>query len=126
MQADLYEQIGRLKAVELDWLKQKSFLNRLSPKRAPIELNHKEIELLFEGAKQNGFNTLTRDFFTTVDGEHGRIETRDFISSLPNDARRFAEAARGHWAVEKNLHWCLDQGHFTRPMSPQATSPPLR
>ena len=35
-------------------------------------------------------------------------ETRYFISSLPNDAKGFAEAARGHWGVENSLHWCLD------------------
>ncbi|NLI80657.1 MAG: ISAs1 family transposase [Deltaproteobacteria bacterium] len=32
----------------------------------------------------------------------------DIVSSLPSDAKRFAEAARGHWAVENSLHWCLD------------------
>ncbi len=110
---------------------------------------HKEVELLFEDAKKDGFTDLTHDSFTTVDGEHGRIETRRyttvtdvdwfedkdkwakltsfgmieserevdghitsetryFISSLPSDAKRFAEAARGHWAVENSLHWCLD------------------
>jgi predicted transposase YbfD/YdcC len=110
---------------------------------------HKEVELLFEDAKKDGFKNLTCDSLTAVDGDHGRIETcryttvadvdwfeekekwtklttfgmveserendahittetRYFISSLPNDAKRFAEAARGHWAVENNLHWCLD------------------
>lgn len=110
---------------------------------------HKEVEFLFEDAKNDGFKYLTYDSLTTVDGDHGRIETRHyttvadvdwfeekekwtklttfgmieserevdghitmetryFISSLPNDAKRFAEAARGHWAVENNLHWCLD------------------
>jgi len=110
---------------------------------------HKEVRLLFEDAKKDGFKDLTHDSFTTVDGEHGRIETRRyttvadldwfedkdkwakltsfgmieserevdghitletryFISSLPSDAKRFAEAARGHWAVENSLHWCLD------------------
>lgn len=110
---------------------------------------HKEVELLFQDAKQNDFKDLSRDCLTTVDGEHGRIETRHyttvayvdwfeeknkwaklssfgmvesereidgvikkeiryFISSLPSDAKRFAAAARGHWAVENSLHWCLD------------------
>ena len=110
---------------------------------------HKEVELLFQDAKKNNFKDLPHDSFTTVDGEHGRIETRCyttvddvswfgeknkwaklssfgmiesqreidgeikgetryFISSLPSDAKRFAAAARGHWAVENNLHWTLD------------------
>jgi len=110
---------------------------------------HKEVELLFQDAKKNDFKDLPHDSFTTVDGEHGRIETRRyttvadvdwfeeknkwaklnsfgmiesereidghitfetryFISSLPSDAKRFAAAARGHWAVENSLHWSLD------------------
>lgn len=110
---------------------------------------HKEVELLFQDAKNNDFKDLPRDSFTTVDGDHGRIETRRyttvaevdwfeekdkwakltsfgmvesereiaghitvetryFIASLPSDAKRFAAAARGHWAVENSLHWSLD------------------
>lgn len=110
---------------------------------------HKEAELLFQDAKNNDFKDLPHDSFTTVDGEHGRIETRRyttvadvdwfeektkwakltslgmvesqreidgnvtvetryFISSLPSDAKRFAAAVRGHWAVENSLHWSLD------------------
>lgn len=110
---------------------------------------HKDVRLLFEDAKKDDFKDLSHDSFTTVDGEHGRIETRRyttvadvdwfeekgkwakltsfgmieserevgghmtvetryFVSSLSSDAKRFAEAARGHWAVENSLHWCLD------------------
>jgi predicted transposase YbfD/YdcC len=35
-----------------------------------------------------------------IDG-HVSVETRYYISSLPSDTKRFAVAARGHWAVEK-------------------------
>jgi predicted transposase YbfD/YdcC len=35
-------------------------------------------------------------------------ETRYFVSTLPNDAKRFGEAARGHWGVKNGLHWRLD------------------
>ena len=110
---------------------------------------HKEVELLYEDAKKNGYKDLAHESLTTVDGGHGRIETRCytvtadvdwfeekskwkklttfgmvestreigdqstqetryFISSLPCDAKRFAEAARQHWGVENSLHWCLD------------------
>ena len=85
----------------------------------------------------------------TVDGEHGRIETRTYwqadapdflpgfadwpdlrsvglveavrevngvattsvryyLSSLPVDIARFAEAVRGHWSIENSCHWLLD------------------
>lgn len=85
----------------------------------------------------------------SVDGEHGRVETRRYwsvtapdwltgfadwrdlqslilveatreikdqrttepryyLSSLPPDAERAAEAVRGHWGIENSLHWILD------------------
>jgi predicted transposase YbfD/YdcC len=110
---------------------------------------HKEVALLFEDAKKNNYWDLAHETCTTVDGGHGRVETRSytitanvdwfeekskwkelttfamvestreigdqttqetryFISSLPCDAKRFAEAARGHWGIENGLHWCLD------------------
>jgi predicted transposase YbfD/YdcC len=37
-------------------------------------------------------------------------ERRYYLLSLPLDARRFAEAVRGHWGIENQLHWILDVG----------------
>jgi predicted transposase YbfD/YdcC len=42
-----------------------------------------------------------------VDGEI-KIERRYYLSSLPRGVKRFAEAVRGHWGVENQLHWVLD------------------
>jgi predicted transposase YbfD/YdcC len=36
------------------------------------------------------------------------IEQRFFLTSLPCDAVRFAQAVREHWGVEHALHWVLD------------------
>ena len=36
------------------------------------------------------------------------FEQRFYISSLPADAGRLANAVRAHWAVENSLHWCMD------------------
>jgi predicted transposase YbfD/YdcC len=110
---------------------------------------HKEVELFFQDAKNDGYKDVVRETHSTVDGGHGRVETRTYtvtadvdwfeekskwknlttfgmvestreigdqtthetryyISSLPCDAKRFAEAARDHWGVENSLHWCLD------------------
>ena len=33
------------------------------------------------------------------------IETRYFISSLPNNAEILADSIRQHWGVENSLHW---------------------
>ncbi|WP_338120759.1 ISAs1 family transposase [Azotobacter chroococcum] len=35
-------------------------------------------------------------------------EYRCYISSLPADAQRLAQAIRAHWSVENPLHWCMD------------------
>lgn len=41
-------------------------------------------------------------------GDEKSCERRFFLSSLHKDAKRFAEAVRGHWGVENPLHWSLD------------------
>ena len=37
-----------------------------------------------------------------------KSERRYYLSSLPRNVKRFAEAVRGHWGVENQLHWVLD------------------
>lgn len=43
----------------------------------------------------------------TVNGKTS-IEQRLYISSLTPDAERAARAIRQYWAVENQLHWCMD------------------
>ena len=43
----------------------------------------------------------------TVDG-HTSTERAYYISSLPANAERIAQAIRSHWEVENRLPWCLD------------------
>jgi predicted transposase YbfD/YdcC len=40
----------------------------------------------------------------------GKVQTERayYLSSLPAEAERFANAVRGHWGVENSLHWVLD------------------
>jgi len=38
------------------------------------------------------------------------VQRRYYISSLPADARRIAEAVRSHWGIENRMHWVLDVG----------------
>ena len=35
---------------------------------------------------------------------------RFFISSMKGTAKELLKRIRGHWAIENNLHWCLDVG----------------
>jgi predicted transposase YbfD/YdcC len=45
-----------------------------------------------------------------VIGQEKTTEKRYFISSLGANAEQSLKAVRGHWAVENELHWCLDIG----------------
>lgn len=42
-----------------------------------------------------------------VDGKT-TVETRYYISSLPNDAELLGQSVRSHWGIENSLHWILD------------------
>ena len=108
-----------------------------------------EVEIFFDAIVNERSFGYEISRYETVDGEHGRIETRKYwqvnvpdyvkekaawpglaslgmceatrelngqasgekryyLSSLGVDAKRFAEAARGHWSIENSLHWILD------------------
>ena len=110
---------------------------------------HEEVQLLFEDVKAKRLDDITSACHTTIDADHGRLETRHywitsdieclgvkgswakmasvglveshrevggavsieqryFLTSLPCDAVRFAQAVRQHWGVENALHWVLD------------------
>ena len=42
-----------------------------------------------------------------VDGRTS-VESRFYISSLPNRAEHLLTAVRGHWGIENSVHWVLD------------------
>jgi len=45
-----------------------------------------------------------------VIGGKKTVERRYFISSLGANAAELLRCVRGHWAIENQLHWCLDIG----------------
>jgi predicted transposase YbfD/YdcC len=50
-------------------------------------------------------------------------ECRYYLLSLPLNAERFADAVRGHWSIENQLHWILDVGfHEDRSRATQGHS----
>lgn len=112
-------------------------------------LLREDVELFTAEQKAAGFKDTTISRATTVDGDHGRIETRIttvihdigwlqkrhnwpglkavivveseremtdkieretrfYITSLTQTARRLAPIVRSHWAIENGLHWVLD------------------
>ena len=67
------------------------------------DLDWLEDKALWKGLQSIGMVESIR----TVKGKSS-IERRFFLSSLPLDAKKFAQSVRGHWGVENALHWCLD------------------
>jgi len=108
-----------------------------------------EVALFLNDARATGFADIAHAYHETVDGDHGRIETRRywitseiewlgakaswsnlhsvgmvearrevgntiqvetryFLTSLPAQGVRFAQAVRQHWGIENSLHWVLD------------------
>jgi len=68
----------------------------------PEELARKHSE--FVGLRTLGMVFSQRQ---VGDGPEG-METRFYISSMGLKVKAFAEAVRGHWSIENNLHWVLD------------------
>ena len=107
------------------------------------------VTLFLNDARDTGFADLEHAYHETVDGDHGRIETRRywitsdiewlgakaswsnlhsvgmvearrevgetvqidtryFLTSLPAQGVRFAQAVRQRWGTENPLHWVLD------------------
>jgi len=58
---------------------------------------------LWEGLRSFGMVESLRE----IDGVITR-ETRFFLTSIQANAKTFARAVRGHWAIENSLHWSLD------------------
>jgi len=73
---------------EVDWLS--------GDRRFPGELRLPDVACIVRVQTTAHLRDRTRD------------DTRYFISSAPLDARRAADAVRGHWGIENSLHWVLD------------------
>ena len=68
------------------------------------EINFMDAELRgFANVRSIGMVECTRTI-----GNKKTKERRYYLSSLEPDAKLFAHAVRGHWAVENSLHWVLD------------------
>ena len=60
-----------------------------------------------EGEWQNLPSIGRADVVRTANNKT-KIETRYFISSLPNNAKLLTQYIRQHWGIENSLHWVLD------------------
>jgi predicted transposase YbfD/YdcC len=67
-----------------------------------------DLDWLEDRAKWKNLNLIGMVQSERYIGDKITRETRYYISSLPNDVKRFAEAVRDHWKIENQLHWVLD------------------
>ena len=73
---------------------------------AVSDLDH--IRYVDDGGQWPGLTTLVMvEGERLVDGKT-TVESRYYISSLPNDASVLLNAVRSHWSIENQLHWSLD------------------
>jgi predicted transposase YbfD/YdcC len=66
------------------------------------------IDWLEQKPQWAGLKTIAMIEETRDVGDKVSIDRRFFISSLPADAQKVAQAVRAHWSVENALHWTLD------------------
>ncbi len=59
---------------------------------------------------QNLKSVIMIETHREVIGKERTVERRYFISSLEAAAAEALRCVRGHWAIENELHWCLDIG----------------
>jgi predicted transposase YbfD/YdcC len=55
-----------------------------------------------------GLQSIVMVESTRETGDRRTVEKRFYISSLAPDSKQIALAIRSHWAIENQLHWCLD------------------
>ena len=67
-----------------------------------------EVDWLDGKGKWKGLRSIGMVDAKRIIEEKITAETRYFLSSLAQDAEKFAKAVRGHWSIENGLHWCLD------------------
>ena len=106
----------------LDWAEQRNFQDIADETCTTLEKDHGRIEerrcwVTEESAwlaqKEEGKklkSVIMVEARREVLGQEKTCERRYFISSLGAQAEPSLRAVRGHWAVENELHWCLDIG----------------
>ena len=67
-----------------------------------------QIDWLKQKSDWAGIKTIAMIKESQQVGDKISVERRFFISSLPADAQKIAEAVRAHWLIESALHWTLD------------------
>jgi predicted transposase YbfD/YdcC len=117
-QGDLHEDVRDY----LDWAEREKFKDIENDYCETLEKDHGRIEqrrcwvteeidwLEQKDDWQNLKSVIMVEAIREVIGGKTTTERRYFISSLEASAELALGAVRGHWAIENELHWCLDIG----------------
>lgn len=66
------------------------------------------LQFLRNHQEWSGLQTIIRIQSERHVADQVSVQTRYFISSLPNDAEKLLAVKRAHWGIENSLHWVLD------------------
>ncbi len=106
----------------LDWAERIGFKDIKYEYCSTLEKDHGRIEerrcwvteeidwLEQKGEWENLQSVIMVEAIREVIGQAKTVERRYFISSLGANAGQALRCVRGHWAIENELHWCLDIG----------------
>ena len=81
---------------------------RIEPRQCWAISGEDSLQFLRDHEQWKGLRTIAKVNSQRQVESKITIETRYYISSLPNDAKKILQAARSHRGVENSLHWVLD------------------
>jgi predicted transposase YbfD/YdcC len=67
-----------------------------------------ELSWMDERDKWQGIKSIVMVESSRIIGSKTTEETRYYITSLPAEPKKIANAIRSHWGIENTLHWVLD------------------
>jgi predicted transposase YbfD/YdcC len=77
-------------------------------KRQVIAVPLDQMGDLYQQAQWSGLQTIVRVVRTRHLWNKTEKEVMFYLSSLPANAQKLAQAIRQHWSIENQLHWILD------------------
>lgn len=77
-------------------------------KRQVIAVPLEQMGDLYKQAQWSGLQTIVRVVRTRHLWNKTEREVMFYLSSLPAEAQKLAQAIRQHWSIENQLHWVLD------------------
>ena len=107
--ASLIEHFGTLDDIDHDYHETvDADHGRIETRRCWTVSDPDNVRYVDEYGQWPGLTTLVLVEGERCVGNKTTVESRYYISSLPNDASVLLNAVRSHWSIENQLHWSLD------------------